>query len=387
VTAADGKKSKPVRFVLSDRQRLAWLRLYRSDNVGPATFRDLISHCGSAELALDMLPELAARGGALKSVRIASADDAERELEAATRHGARIVGLGEPDYPHLLRISDSAPPIITIKGNPDAFTRPCASIVGARNASMTGIKLTRAIARDLGEAGYTVISGLARGIDRAAHEAALETGTVAVLAGGIDKPYPPENVALLQQIEDGGPGVSITERPFGHEPRARDFPRRNRIIAALGIGLVVVEAAMRSGSLISARLANELVRLVFAVPGSPLDPRAEGANNLLKNGAIVTTSARDVIEALTPLGGTVPNVPARSYSLFEPDELLSMPPDDDQRAHILSLLGPAPVDVDDIIGHTGLPAAQVFLTILELDIARRIERHSGNRVSLVASGG
>jgi len=382
MTGADKQAKKPVRFVLSDKQRLAWLRLYRSDNVGPATFRDLIAHCGSAELALEMLPELSARGGNLKSVRIADPDDAERELEAIAGHGARLVGLGEPDYPPMLRLTEQAPPLVTIKGDPKVFTRNAAAIVGARNASMSGIRLTQQLARGLGEADYVVISGLARGIDRAAHEAALDSGTVAVLAGGIDRIYPPENAELLAAIESGI-GASITEMPFGWEPRARDFPRRNRIIAALALGLVVVEAAMRSGSLISARLANELGRLVFAVPGSPLDPRSEGANSLLKNGAIVTTSADDVISALAPLDQRAGSGPKGQIPLFEPEETLSLPPDEDQRAQIVALLGPSPVDVDDIIAHTGIAPAKVFLSILELDLAGRIERHSGNRVSLL----
>lgn len=300
MAAKDGNGPKPARFVLSDRQRLAWLRLYRSDNVGPATFRDLITHCGSAEAALEMLPELARRGGQLRSVRIASDEEAERELEAVARYGARIVGFGEPDFPPMLRRTENAPPLVTIKGNPEVFRPSAVGIVGARNASMSGIRIAQRLSRDLGEAGHVIVSGLARGIDHAAHEAAVSTGTIAVLAGGIDKPYPPENLRLLDAIENGA-GAAITDRPFGLEARARDFPRRNRIIAALSLGLVVVEAAMRSGSLITARLANELGRLVFAVPGSPLDPRAEGTNTLLKNGAIVTTSAKDILEALAPL--------------------------------------------------------------------------------------
>ncbi|GAB4352034.1 MAG: DNA-processing protein DprA [Oricola sp.] len=382
MAGASGNGGKPARFVLSDRQRLAWLRLYRSDHVGPATFRDLIAHCGSAETALEMIPDLARRGGHMKSVRLADADAAKRELDAVRRHGARIVGFGEPDYPPLLRQTENAPPLVTIMGNADVFRRTGAGIVGARNASMSGIRIAQRLSRDLGEAGYAVISGLARGIDRAAHEAALASGTVAVLAGGIDKPYPPENTRLLEAIENGE-GAAITDKPFGTEARARDFPRRNRIIAALSLGLVVVEAAMRSGSLISARFANELGRLVFAVPGSPLDPRSEGANMLLKNGAIVTTSASDVIEALTPLDDRAPPAPLAQVPPFGPDDETALPPDDDQRERILSLLGPSPVAVDDIIGHTGLPAAQVHLAILELDLAKRIERHSGNRVSLV----
>lgn len=381
----ESKAGKPARFVLSERQRLAWLRLYRSDNVGPATFRDLITHCGSAELALEMLPELAKRGGTLKSVRIAHAADAERELDAVERFGARIVAFGEPDYPQMLRVTELAPPLVTIKGDASVFARNAVAIVGARNASMAGIRFTQRLARDLGAGGYAVASGLARGIDRAAHEAALETGTIAVLAGGIDQPYPPENTELLDAIVSGR-GAAITEKPFGWEPRARDFPRRNRIIAALALGLVVVEAAMRSGSLISARLAGELGRLVFAVPGSPLDPRAEGSNTLLKNGATVTTSAEDVISTLAPLGGGEAVRPPRQHSLFEPEATLSLPPDDSQRAQIVSLLGPSPAEVDDIIAHTGIAPAQVFLALLELDLAGRIERHSGNRVSLVPAG-
>lgn len=382
-TGAGSEAKAPVQFSLSDRQRIAWLRLYRSDNVGPATFRDLISHCGSAELALEMLPELAGRGGPLKSIRIAAKDDAERELEAAEKFGARIVGLGEPDYPPLLRLTDQAPPLVSIKGNPEVFSPPSVGIVGSRNASMVGIKLARTLARDLGEAGYVTVSGLARGIDTAAHEASEATGTVAVLAGGIDQVWPPQNAALLERIANDGKGAAITEMPFGWEARARDFPRRNRIVAALSLGLVVVEAAMRSGSLISARLAGELGRLVFAVPGSPLDPRSEGTNGLLKNGATITTSAADVIEALAPLGGSLPARTPEQPSFLEPEDTLSLPPDDSQRAEIVSLLGPAPIDIDDIISHTGLSPSHVFLTILELDLANRIERHSGNRVSLV----
>lgn len=382
MAGADGKGGKPARFILSDRQRLAWLRLYRSDSIGPATFRDLITHCGSAEAALEMLPELSRRGGQMKSVRIAGTDEAERELDAVARYGAQIVGFGEPDYPPMLRQTENAPPLVTIKGNPAVFQRSGVGIVGARNASMSGLKIAQRLSHDLCEAGYAIVSGLARGIDRAAHEAALDTGTVAVLAGGIDQPYPPENVELLEAIENGA-GAAITDKPFGREARARDFPRRNRIIAALSLGLVVVEAAMRSGSLISARFANELGRLVFAVPGSPLDPRAEGTNTLLKNGAIVTTSASDVIEALTPLDERAVPASRAQLPLFEPEDAIALPPSEDQRAQILSLLGPAPVDIDDIIAHTGLQPAQVHLAILELDLAKRIERHPGNRVSLV----
>jgi DNA processing protein len=219
-------------IALTERQRIAWLRLIRSDNVGPATFRDLINHCGSAENALAMLPELSRRGGASRTIRIATVQEAERELEAADRHGARFIGIGEPDYPPALRQIDGAPPLLAAKGDLVAATRPSIGIVGSRNASISGAKFAAMIARDGGRAGYTITSGLARGIDTAAHRASLDTGTIAVLAGGLDQPYPPENIPLLQEITDGV-GLAVSEMPFGWEPRARDFPRRNRLIAGI----------------------------------------------------------------------------------------------------------------------------------------------------------
>lgn len=371
--------AKRTGIALTERQRIAWLRLIRSDNVGPATFRDLINHCGSAENALAMLPELSARGGATRAIRIAGVQEAERELEAAHRFGARFVGIGEPDYPPALRQIEGAPPLLAMKGDLSAATRPSVGVVGSRNASISGAKFAAMIARDCGRAGYTVTSGLARGIDTAAHRASLETGTIAVLAGGLDRPYPPENISLLDEITEGA-GLAVSEMPFGWEPRARDFPRRNRLISGISLGVVVIEAAERSGSLITARLATDFGRLVFAVPGSPLDPRCHGTNGLLKQGAIVTTGSADVIEALAPLS---------QLDLFnqpmveEPKEGGEMlPPNDDDRAVIVSALGPTPVDVDDIIRHTGLPASSVYLVLLELDLAARLHRHAGGMVSL-----
>ncbi|MEO1701868.1 MAG: DNA-processing protein DprA [Pseudomonadota bacterium] len=371
-----------MQFELDEKQRIAWLRLIRSENVGAATFRDLINHCGSAHVAIEMLPELAKRGGRLSKVRIATLAEAEAELEAVSRHGARIVGIGEPTYPPLLRQMEHAPPMITIRGNSRVFTHPAVGIVGSRNASMVGIKMATKLASDLGNAGFAITSGLARGIDRAAHDAALARGTVAVLAGGIDRPYPPENLDLLRQIEEDGTGCSITEQPFGLEPRAREFPKRNRIIAGLSIGLIVVEAATRSGSLITARLAGEMGRQVFAVPGSPLDPRAAGTNGLIRDGATLVASAEDVLEAINPTinQGDGTHVQA---SLLEPDDTFTLPPPESVRDEILSLLGPTPTDMDDVIAQTGAKPSEVFLVILELDLAGRIERHSGNRVSLI----
>ena len=364
---------------LSDRQRLSWLRLIRSENVGPATFRQLINVYGSAETALEALPGLAQRGGAKGSIRIASADQAEKEIEATARIGGKIVGIGEPDFPTLLRQSDNPPPMVTIKGSTAVFDLPGVSVVGARNASLAGIKFTRKIASDLGAEGYAIVSGMARGIDAAAHQASLATGTIAVLAGGLDHPYPPENLELFNAIPERG-GAVICEMPMGWEPRARDFPRRNRIIAALGLGLVVVEAAKRSGSLISARFAGELGRLVFAVPGSPLDPRSEGTNGLIRNGATLITCAADVMEALAPMIGR----PPMQEGVEEPQHKGGQAaPTDAAREKVVEALGPTPVSIDEVIAHTGVKTQEVLLILLELDLAGRLERHSGGRVALL----
>ena len=264
---------------LTDSQRLDWLRLARSENVGPRTFRDLLNFYGGAASALEALPQLAARGGKA-NIRVASRADAEREMALAMRAGVKLVALGEPDYPDLLRRIASPPPIIGIKGDLSVLNRPMIGIVGSRNASIPGLKMAALLARGLGDLGYTTVSGLARGIDAAAHQASLSTGTIAVLAGGQDRIYPAENEPLLARILETG--IAISEMPMGHDPRAKDFPRRNRLIAGLGLGVVVVEAADKSGSLITARMALDENREVFAVPGSPLDPRAAGTNRLIK---------------------------------------------------------------------------------------------------------
>ncbi|GAA2819429.1 DNA processing protein [Aminobacter aminovorans] len=365
---------------LSDRQRLHWLRLIRTPNVGPASFRDLINRFGSAETAIEMLPEIMMAGGANRLVRVPSVAEAEAEMQLARRCGARFVALGEHDYPKTLTRMDNPPPLLAVKGTAAAFGLPPVAIVGARNASLAGIKMARMLASELGRNGYCVISGLARGIDTAAHQGSLDTGTVGVLAGSIDRPYPPENTRLCDEIAERG--AIVSEMPFGWEPRAQDFPRRNRIVAGLALGLVVVEAAQRSGSLISARLAGELGRLVFAVPGSPLDPRAAGTNGLLKDGATLVTEAADVLEALAPLVTGQPFVPTR---LEEPPDFTATPPPvDGDRARVVEALGPVPVEIDELIRHTKLHPAQIFMILLELDLAGRLERHSGGRVSLVA---
>lgn len=365
---------------LSDRQRIHWLRLIRTSNVGPATFRDLINRFGSAEVALEMLPELMMSGGATRLPRIPTEAEVAAEIAAAEKMGARHVAIGEPDYPAMLRRMEQPPPIVAIKGEAKVFTLPPVAIVGARNASLAGIRFARSLATEIGREGHAIISGLARGIDTAAHQGGLSTGTVAVFAGGLDNPYPPENVELADEISRNG-GAIISEMPFGWEPRAKDFPRRNRLIAGLALGLVVVEAAERSGSLISARLAGEMGRLVFAVPGSPLDPRAAGSNRLLKEGAILITEARDVTDHIRPLTGA----PVAERPVFEepPDFAATPPPGEDDRAKVLEALGPTPVGIDEIIRHTGLHPAQVFMILLELDLAGRLERHAGGMVSLL----
>jgi DNA processing protein len=369
-------------IALTDRQRLAWLRLIRSDNVGPATFRDLINHFGSAEMALEALPELSRRGGSTRPVRVASREEALSELDFAQRFGARFVGIGEPDYPSALRQVEGAPPLIAIKGKSPVLRQPSIAMVGARNCSVSGAKFAAMLAREIGRAGYSVASGFARGIDSAAHRASLDTGTIAVLAGGLDKPYPPENEPLLAEFEASS-GLLLSEMPFGWEPRAKDFPRRNRLIAGIGLGLVVIEAAARSGSLITARYAGNFGRLVFAVPGSPLDPRSEGANGLIKDGASLVTNASDIIEAMAPVSRIDLFSPQQvSEPIYEDDKPMALPPSERERDLIVDALGPTPAEIDDIIRHTGSPAQSVYLVLLELDLAGRLHRHAGGMVSI-----
>jgi DNA processing protein len=364
---------------LSDEQRLDWLRLIRSDNVGPRTFRDLVNHYGGARAALSALPALARRGGAA-GARICSHEDAEQELNAARRQGIEMVALGEPDYPQRLQMIDDAPPLLAVRGKLALLSQALVAIVGSRNASAAGVKFTERLARDLGGAGYGIVSGLARGIDAAAHRASLATGTVAVLAGGHARIYPAEHTELLDDIVTGGAGVS--EMPLNWEPRARDFPRRNRLISGLAVGVVIVEAACRSGSLITARLAGEQGREVFAVPGSPLDPRAEGTNGLLKQGATLVTEAADVIAVLEPILGRGLDLPAEeppsdSLGPFDAE------PAANDRARIVSLLGPTPTSLDDLVRLSRTSPAIVRTVLLELEIAGRLERHGGALVSLI----
>jgi DNA processing protein len=316
--------------------------------------------------------------------RICSRADAEREIKAARSAGVSLVALGEPGYPWRLQMIDDPPPLIAVRGHLPVLDRPMIAVVGARNASAAGIKLAGRLARELGDAGLVVVSGLARGIDAAAHRASLATGTVAVLAGGHNRIYPPENVelagALLAQ------GVSLSEMPLDWEPRAHDFPRRNRLISGLAVGVVVIEAARRSGSLITTRLALEQGREVFAVPGSPLDPRAEGCNSLLKQGATLVTEADDVLAVLRPILGQ-----PLERSMQEPQPIAPSPPlpepqlepAGDERTRIVQLLGPTPVGIDDLVRLAGRSPAVVRIVLLELEVAGRLQRHGGGLVSLV----
>jgi DNA processing protein len=363
---------------LSDAQRLAWLRLIRTDQIGPRTFHNLLDHFGSAEAVIEAWPDLVRKGGGSgRSLR--STDEAERELAGLVRMNARLIALGEPDYPHALAESDGAPPLLTVLGDSTSLNRPVIAIVGARNASAAGRSFAARLAADLGAAGFVVASGLARGIDTSAHQASLATGTIAVLAGGPDRIYPAENAPLLDRIL--AQGAAVSEMPLGWEPRAKDFPRRNRIIAGLARGVVVVEAALRSGSLITARLANEMGREVMAAPGSPLDMRCEGSNTLLRDGATLITSAEHVIEALGP--SLAETRPARPIIIRE-ESAPTPPADDGLRARVLELLGPSPAGVDDIVRLSGAPARTVQLVLLELEMAGRLERHLGGRISLVS---
>jgi DNA processing protein len=369
-------KRTPSTTHLTDAQRIDWLRLIRSDRVGPHTFRSLVNHFGSAHAALERLPELARRGGAARPGRICSEADARAELEAGKRIGVSLLAPGEAGYPPRLAVLDDAPPLLGVRGALEVLMRPVIAIVGSRNASGAGLKFASSLARDLSDAGFVIASGLARGIDQAAHRASLRGGTVAVLAGGHDRIYPPEHEELLAEMIEAG-GAAISEMPLGHVPRARDFPRRNRLISGAALGVVVVEAAHRSGSLITARIAAEQGREVFAVPGSPLDPRAAGTNDLIKQGATLTTCAADVIEVVEPIMG-------RPVELREPDDdPLASEPEAGDRARIIGLLGPSPILLDDLIRMAGVSPAIARTVLLELELAGRLERHGGGLVSLI----
>lgn len=375
--------ARPVHADLTDSEKRDWVRLIRTENIGPITFHQLIAHFGAAGAALDAIPELRRRGGGHRPGRVCSVRDAEREMRAAEKAGVVIAALPEAAYPPMLRHIDAPPPLVHMKGDPEHAARATVAIVGSRSASAAGRQFANSLARDLGESGITVASGLARGIDTAAHHGALPTGTIAVLAGGADVVYPPENAELHSAIAEGG--LILSESPLGFLPRGQDFPRRNRLISGISLGVVVVEAAQRSGSLITARMALEQNREVFAVPGHPLDPRAIGTNELIKSGACLVTAAQDILDALAP-AYLRPVELAERHQAAAPDCLGSTPPETDlqsrERLLVVEALGVTPVSADILVRNTGLSPRQIAMALLELDLAGRLERHGPNGVSL-----
>lgn len=360
-------------MTLSQDEAFARIRLLRSPNIGPVSFRQLVRRFGDARAALDALPELAGRGG--RAYRAAPQARVEDEIAAVRKAGARYLFHDSPEYPPLLREIESAPAILTIRGDVALASRPCVAIVGARNASAAAVKLARDFAAALAEAGLVVVSGLARGIDGAAHRGAMPA-TIGVIASGIDIAYPPQHSDLQDEIAERG--LLIAEQPAGTEPRGSHFPSRNRIIAGLAAGTVVVEAAPRSGSLITARLAGEAGREVMAIPGSPLEPRSRGCNQLIRDGAVLVQSPEDVIELVSGFGGQ-PRSSFRESMQGEYDLSTDMAA---QPAEVGLLLTTAPIAVDELIRQSGEGPAAVQLALLELEIAGRLLRHAGGRVSL-----
>lgn len=380
---------------LTPGERSARLRLARCQSVGPITFRRLLERFATAEAALDALPEMARRGGRRKPVKVASIESVEAEMAAVDAIGGEITILGDSSYPALLEAIEDPPPALTLMGRTELLDGRCIGIVGARNASAIGLKFARQIATELAGEDLMVVSGLARGIDAAAHQGALDGqsgGTIAVLGGGLDVFYPKENRELQNRIAEDG--LLVSEHPPGTQPQASHFPRRNRIISGLSQGIIVIEAAMRSGSLITARLAGEQGREVFAVPGSPLDPRARGSNGLIRQGAELIEGASDVIEALSSLP-SLPHTPRAPHAphapLAEPTEssfrsagaVTGLPDiEDSARALVREKLNPAPVAIDEIMRQCELPPATVLTILLELELAGIGQRHPGNKVSL-----
>ena len=373
---------------LGDTEIVSWLRLWRSENIGPVTFRQLLHRFGSGEAALEGLPELARRGGRQRPLTIYPLTAAEREIAELRRLGGRFVAICEPSYPAVLAEIDDAPPLLSLLGDESLLERPAVAVVGARNASANGRLLAETLARDLGQRGWVVVSGLARGIDSAAHAGSVETGTIAVLAGGVDQPYPPESERLYRDILHRG--LALSEMPLGRVPQARHFPWRNRIVSGLALGTVVVEAALQSGSLITARLAGEQGREVMAVPGSPLDPRCRGANKLIRQGATLVEGAADVEEALAALSGPSrvrirPGLPQAG----EPEDAMqpTEPTEQTPRTLVETQLGVSPVAVDELLRRCQLSPPFLRMILLELELAGRLQWHPGHRVSLVATSG
>ncbi|MDZ4111403.1 MAG: DNA-processing protein DprA [Brevundimonas sp.] len=351
-------------MTLTDAERFARLRLARTDQIGPVTFRQLLDRFGSGERALDALPDLIRRGGG-HGHAAPPVEWIEAEMEAGERAGARLIVLGDADYPEMLAAVDPPPPLLWTLGDAGLMARPCIAVVGARIASAGGQRIARGLSQQLGEAGHVVVSGLARGIDGAAHTGALPTGTIAVLGGGVDDVYPPDNADLYARIAEQG--CILSESPMGAKAQARDFPRRNRIISGLSRGVVVVEAELRSGSLITARLAAEQGRDVFAVPGSPLDPRSRGPNELLRQGAILCEGLEDVERAFSTL---------RTLREPAPDNPFHGAPDDIDAVvieQVAALLSPTPTPRNELARALGMPIGTVAAALLELNLAGRAD--------------
>jgi DNA processing protein len=352
----------------------ARLRLIRTPHVGPVAYRGLLARFGTAARALEALPDLARRGGG-RSLRAADPRLIDAEAERVARLGARYLFLGEPDYPALLAEAESAPPVLIARGVPAIAAGRCVAMVGARNASAAAVRFARELAHGLAEAGLVVVSGLARGIDAAAHVGAGPARTAAVIGSGIDVAFPPDNAALQERI--AGEGLLLTELQPGAEPLARHFPARNRIIAWMSLGTVVVEAAPRSGSLLTARLAGEEGREVMAVPGFPADPRAQGCNGLIRDGATLVQCVADIVEAIGSIDPRAVRSPRASYGAGPAAE-----PGEAERARVVGLMGLSPVPVDELVRQSGLAPALVQTALLELELAGRLQRHAGGRVSL-----
>ncbi len=383
---------------VSDEERLCRLQLAQSDNIGPATYHQLLEIYGSAAEAITALPDLASGATRGRRVRLYSRERAVQDTQRTQACGGRIITHGELRFPRLLAETINPPPVLFVAGNANLLRQPTCAIVGSRNSSANGKRFARDVAKGLGQSGWKIASGLARGIDTGAHEASLEQGTIAVIATGLDVVYPPENAGLHEQI--AAVGCVVTEMAPGTQPRADLFPRRNRIIAGLAAGVVVIEAAVRSGSLITARLANEIGRDVFAVPGSPFDPRSAGTNKLIQDGAMLVTSARDVLDVLerghlytaetsrdvkpkNPAVSGETDQQSENTAAADPAPQSGRTVEDAHRRTVLELLGADPVEVDVVVRESRLPSRLVQMVIMELDLTGRLERHPGHRVSLV----
>lgn len=366
---------QPLTYPQENEDLTSWLQLARCENVGPITFHHLIKRYGTPEEALKALPELAAQGGLKRSLRLISRAEVEKELTSVATFGAQLITFNSPSYPPLLRHIDSAPPLLAVKGRIELLQKPLFAVVGARNASAMGKKMARSFAEKLGEEGWGIVSGLARGIDGAAHQGSLKNGTIAVLAGGIDQIYPPENEVLYQQIAEEG--VLVAESPFGVQPQSTLFPRRNRIISGLSRALLIAEAALKSGSLITARNALEQGREVFAIPGHPLDPRARGCNHLIKNGAILVETVEDILEEIFL------NAPLEFEEEISQIKYPSSPHSLQKSRQIINEnLSVVPISIDELIRECQLSPSDLWIVLLEMEIAGRIERLPGGKVAL-----